>query len=238
MGCSPTSLVFLYAFHVATRKPQLTLFIPGIGTLNPKMRTSVLILTQLRTTGLKTLSPRTAMRRSATAARAKAAKKQRQALLLESRPELRSNYVELADGGLFLSAVLVQPLPPGGTGQDGAVLRGAAVRLRGRSARRVPVFVRNGQAALVYPGALRGHVVGAQPDLLVRPDALADVVSEPLVLVAGCGSTEDAAQVVAVLAGSVVALPGGVGQVALAIDLCAFQTNWRKNIWSYAGLVF
>lgn len=54
-----------------------------------------------------------------------------------------------------------------------------------------------------------------------------DVVSQPLVLVAGRGSGEDSAQVVAVLAGGVEALPGGVGQVALCIDLCALQTNWR-----------
>lgn len=138
----------------------------------------------------------------------------------------RSNYVELADGGLLLSAVLVQPLPPGGSGQDGAVLRGASVGLRGRSAGRVPVVVRDGQAALVHPGALRCHVVDAQPDLLVRPDALADVVGEPLVLVAGRGRAEGAAHVVAVLAGRVVALPGGIGQVALAVDLGAFQTDW------------
>ena len=90
---------------------------------------------------------------------------------------------------------------------------------------RVPVFVRNTEASLVHPGALGHHVIEAQPDLRVRADALADVVSELVVLVAGRGRAEDAAQVVAVFARSVIAFSQGVGQVTLAVDLFAFQTD-------------
>lgn len=230
LRCPPTSLAFLRASHVATRNATNDTLPSGIAALKsertPKTRTSVLILTQLRTTGFETPSPpKDSRRRGTSAATAKAAKCNAERFYCEPRRQTRSDNVELAHGGLLLSALLVQPLPPGGRGQDGAVLRGASVGLRGRAAGRVPVLVRDGQAALVDPGALRGHVVDAQPHVLVRPDALADVLREPLVVVAGRGRAEDAAQVVAVLAGRVVALPGGVGQVALAVDLCAFQTD-------------
>lgn len=138
---------------------------------------------------------------------------------------MRSNDVELADGGLLLTTVLVQPLPAGGPGQDGTILGLATVRLKGPAVGRVPVFVCNAEACLVHPGALGHHVVDAQPDLLIWADALADVVSELVVLVAGCGRTEDSAQVVAVFTGSVIAFSHRVSQVTLAMNLFAFQTD-------------
>lgn len=136
-----------------------------------------------------------------------------------------SNNVELADGGPLLTTVLVKPLPPGGHGQDGAVLGLAAVRLRGPVVGRVPVFVCNADAGLVRPGALSHHVDDAQPDLLICTDALADVVSELVVVVAGCGCAEDTTHGVTVLTGSVIAFFHRVSQETLAIDLYAFQTD-------------
>lgn len=97
--------------------------------------------------------------------------------------------------------------------------------MRGPAIGRVPVFVCNAQAGLVHPGPLIQHVVEAQPDLLVWADALADVVSELVVLITGCGRTEGTAHVVAVFAGIVVAFSHRVGQVTLAVDLFAFQTD-------------
>ena len=101
----------------------------------------------------------------------------------------------------------------------------AAVRLRGPVVGRVPVFVCDAGAGLVHPGALRHHVVDPQPDLLSRADALADVVSELVVLILGGGRTEDATQGVAVLAGCVITFSHSVGQETLVVDLCAFQTD-------------
>lgn len=101
----------------------------------------------------------------------------------------------------------------------------AAVWLRGPLVGGVPVFVCNAGAGLVHPGALSHHVVDAKPDLLIWANALADVVSELVVLVAGCGCTKDAAQGVTVLTGSVIAFSYSVSQEALAMALYAFQTN-------------
>lgn len=75
---------------------------------------------------------------------------------------------------------------------------------------------------MVHPLALGGHVVDAEPDLPVRADALTDVVPEPVVLLAGGGSSQDAAQRVAVLTGSVVALLQRVGQETFPMDLFTF----------------
>lgn len=136
-----------------------------------------------------------------------------------------SNNVELADGGLFLFAVLVKPLPVGGPRHDGAVLGLAAVRLRGPTVGRVPVFVCDVHAGLVYPNTLLHHVVGTDPDLLAGPDALADVVSELAILIAGRWRAEDTAKVVAVLTGRVVAFSHMVHQKALSVDLYAFQAD-------------
>lgn len=136
-----------------------------------------------------------------------------------------SNNVELADGGLFLFAVLVKPLPVGGPGQEDTVLGLAAVRLRGPTVGRVPVFVCNVHAGLVYPNTLLHHVVGADPDLLAGPDGLADVVSELVILIAGRWCAEDTAKVVAVLGGHVVAFSHRVHQKALSVDLYALQTD-------------
>lgn len=131
----------------------------------------------------------------------------------------------MADGGLLLTAVLVKPLPLGGCGQDGTVLGLSAVGLRGPEVGRVPVFVCDSEAGLIHPGALCGHVIDAQPDLRVRADAVADVVSELVVLVAGCGRAEDAAQRVAVFTGSVIPFPQRLSQEALVVDLYTFQTD-------------
>lgn len=133
-----------------------------------------------------------------------------------------SHDVELADRRPLLAAVLVKPLPLGGPRQDGAVLGHAPVGLTGPGVGRVPVRVGDGEARLVRPGALGHHVVDAQPDLLVRAHALPEVLPELGVLVGGRGRAEDAAQGVAVIAGGVVALLHGVGQVALPVDLRAF----------------
>lgn len=101
----------------------------------------------------------------------------------------------------------------------------AAVRLRGPAVGRVPVFVCNPGAGLIHPGALSHHVVDAKPHLLVRTDAAADVVSELVVVVAGCGRAEESAQVVTVLTGGVVAFSHRVNQITLAINFLTFQTD-------------
>lgn len=113
----------------------------------------------------------------------------------------------------------------GDPGQDGTVLRVAAVWLSGPSVRCVPVFVHDAVPGLVHPGALSYHVIDAHPDLLIRAHAVTDVVSELVILVAGCGRTDDAAHGITVLRGSVIGLPQGVSQVALSMDLRAFQTD-------------
>lgn len=141
-----------------------------------------------------------------------------------------SDNVELADGGPLLFAALVGPLPVGGPGQDDAVLGLAPVGLRGPAVGRVPVFVREVGSGLVYPDPLLRHVGGAEPDLLPGAHALADVVPELVVLVGGRGRPEDAAEVVAVLGGGVVAFSHGVNQIALPVDLYAFQTDWKKRL--------
>ncbi len=78
---------------------------------------------------------------------------------------------------------------------------------------------------MVHPGALGRHVVDAQPDLPIWADALADVVSELVVVIAGCGRAEDSAQVVTVLTGGVIAFLHRVNQVTLAKDFFTFQTH-------------
>lgn len=138
---------------------------------------------------------------------------------------LCSDNIELADGGLFLLTVLVKPLPASGSRQHRTVLGLSAVRLRGPAVGRVPVFVRDADPGLVIPNAIGHHVVDAQPDLLVRADSLADVVSELVVLVLGRGRAEDAAQGVAVFTGGVVAFPQRVSQETFAMDLCALQAD-------------
>lgn len=138
---------------------------------------------------------------------------------------MTSHNVELADGGLFLFAVLVKPLPVGGPRQDGAVLGPAAVWLRGPTVGRVPVFVRNIGARVVYPSALLRHVADTEPYLLAGADDLVDVVSELVILAAGRRRAEDTAEVAAVLTGGVVAFPHRVNQIALSVDLYAFQTD-------------
>lgn len=136
-----------------------------------------------------------------------------------------SNDVELADGRLLLAAVLVVPLPAGGPGQDGAVLGLASIWLWGPVVGGVPVFECDAGARLVRPGALRHHVLDAQPDLLIRADALADVVSELVVLIAGRGRAEDTTHGVTVLGGGVIAFSHRVGEETLVIDLFAFQAD-------------
>lgn len=136
-----------------------------------------------------------------------------------------SNNVELADRGLLFTTVLVKPLPIGGPRQDGAVVGLATVWLRGPVVGGVPVFECNADTGLVHPAALSHHVIDAQPDLLIWADPLADVVSELVVLIAGCGCTEDTAHGVAVLTGSVIAFSHSVSQETLVMDLRTFQTD-------------
>lgn len=139
--------------------------------------------------------------------------------------EVQSNNVELADEGLLVTTLLIKPLPVGGPRQDGTVLRRATVWLSGPAVGCVPVLVSDAQASLVHPNALRHHVVDSQPHLLVWAEALTDVVTELVVLVGGCGCSEDATQVAAVLNGIVVVFFLRVSQVTLAVDLYAFQTD-------------
>lgn len=136
-----------------------------------------------------------------------------------------SHNVELANGGLFLIAVLVKPLPVGGPRQDGAVLGLASIWLRGPTVGHVPVFVRNIRAGVVYPSTLLHHVADTEPHLLAGVDALADVVSELVILLAGRWSAKNTAEVAAVLTGGVVAFSHRVNQIALSVDLYAFQTD-------------
>lgn len=183
------------------------------------------VLIQIKTVGLKLLFRKT--KQSGVAARKR---KQPRACICKSvMTRTVSHDVELADGGLFLFAVLVKPLPVRGPGQDGAVLGLAAVRLRGPAVGRVPVFVRDSRAGVVYPSALLHRVADTDPHLLAGVDALADVVSELVILAAGRWRAKDTAQVAAVLAGSVVGFSHGVDQVALSVDLYAFQTDWKRQ---------
>ena len=137
---------------------------------------------------------------------------------------VKSNNVELADRRLLITTVLVEPLPTGGPGKGHAVLGLPAIRLR-----TFPVFVCDAGAGLVHPDALVHHIVDAQPDLLIRADAPADVISELVILVAGRGRAEDTTQVVTVLTGSMIAFSQRVSQVTLSVDLFAFQTDWRED---------
>lgn len=138
---------------------------------------------------------------------------------------MQSNDVVLADRGLLFTAVLIKPLPAGGHGEDGTVLRLVAVWLRGPTVGGVPVFVCDADTGLVHPFALSHHVIDAQPHLLTGADALADVFSELVILIAGHRRAEDTTHGVAVLTRSVVALPQRVSQETLTMDLDAFQTD-------------
>lgn len=55
--------------------------------------------------------------------------------------DMRSNNIELADGGLLVTTVLVKPLPIGGHVQDSTVVGHPTIRLRGPVVGCVPVLV-------------------------------------------------------------------------------------------------
>lgn len=137
--------------------------------------------------------------------------------------ERPSHDVELAHGRLRGSAALVEPLPVGRGGEDGAVLAAPAVRLQGDL--RLPVLEAHAGARLVHPVAVGHHVVDAQPDVLLGPDALAHVAEELVVLVSGRRRGQAAPFGDAVVAGGVEVLLHGLGQQALAEDLGSSQTN-------------
>lgn len=138
-----------------------------------------------------------------------------------------SNDVELAHGWFCFTAVLIKPLPTGCHREGGAILGLATIWLRGPDVGGVPVFVCDADTGLVCPFTFGHHVVDAQPHLLTGADALADVVSELVVLITGCGRTEDTTHGVAVFTGGVITLPQRLSQETLTVDLDAFQTHWR-----------
>ena len=111
-----------------------------------------------------------------------------------------SDYVELAHGRSLFATILVQPLPANRPRQNCTIL--AAIALE----RRVPVLVAHSWPGLVNPDALGLHVIYAQPDLLVGPDALVHVVVQLVVVIEGERGAQRATLGNAVLAGSVVML--------------------------------
>lgn len=144
-------------------------------------------------------------------------------------PESRlSDDVELAHRGFLGPAVLVEPLPVGRGGEDGAVLAAPSVRLQGDL--RLPVFEAHVGPRLVHPLAVGHNVVDAQPDLLLGADALADVAVELVILVSCHRGGQAAPFGDAVVAGRVESLLHRIGQETLADDLCTSQTNWIGGI--------
>lgn len=111
-----------------------------------------------------------------------------------------SNYIELAHRRPLFTAVLIQPLSANRPRQH-CTIHGT-IALEGR----VPILIAYGGASLVDPDALRLHVIDAQPDFLIGPNALAHVVVQLVVLVEREGGAERATLGDAVLAGRVVAL--------------------------------
>lgn len=129
--------------------------------------------------------------------------------------EVRLHDGKLADIRQLVAASLVEPLAVGRYGQGGAVLGFAAVGLRRDL--RLPILEGQAAAGHVHPGAFRGHVVEAHPDLHLAAYALARVLEQSLVLQprlrrAQCAPTGDA-----VLAGLMEGLRLGEGQEALQV---------------------
>lgn len=131
--------------------------------------------------------------------------------------------IELAHKGLLSPAALVEPLPVGRGGEDGAVLAAASVWLQGDL--RLPVLEAHVGARLVHPLAVGHHVVDAQPDVLLGADALAHVAVELVVLVPCHRGGQAASFGDAVVTGCVESLLHWVGQETLAKDLEASQAH-------------
>lgn len=134
-----------------------------------------------------------------------------------------SDDVELTHGRLLSPAALVEPLPVGRGGEDGAVLAAASVRLQGDVC--LPVLEAHVGARLVQPLTVGHLVTDAQPDVHVWADALADVVVQLVILVPRGRGAEDPSFGHAFFTGVVKGPLYRVGQEALANDLGASQTH-------------
>lgn len=82
---------------------------------------------------------------------------------------------------------------------------------------------------MVHPLAFGHHVIDAQPDVLLRADALTYVAVELVVLVSCQRSAQTASLGDAVITGGVEGLLHWVSQETLAEDLSASQTNLGGN---------
>lgn len=138
-----------------------------------------------------------------------------------------SDDVKLTHRGLFCSAVLIEPFPIGCGGQDGTVLGVPPVGLVGDLS--LPVLEAYAGACLVHPVSVHYHVIDTQPDLLLRPDALANVAVKLVILVCCQRGAQAASLGDAVIVGCVEGLFYWIGQETLSQDLCAFQANWEAN---------
>lgn len=134
-----------------------------------------------------------------------------------------SDNVELAHGGLLSPTALIKPLPVGRVGQNAAVLAAAAVGLMGYF--RLPVLEAYADARLIHPVTFFQHVVDAQPDVFLRPDGLADVGVELVVLITGQRSAEGATHGDAIIISCVEVLLHRVCQETLARNLDALQAH-------------
>lgn len=136
-----------------------------------------------------------------------------------SSPPSASNNVKLAHRRPLQAATFVEPLAIRGDVENSAVLSAATIRLQGDV--RLPVCEAHATARLVHPPALDDHVVGTEPDVRRRADALSGVLQQLLVVVGRGGRGQAAALGRAVVAGGVEAPLGAVGQETLARDLGA-----------------
>lgn len=134
-----------------------------------------------------------------------------------------SDDVELTHRRLLSPAVLIEPLPAGCGGEDGAVLAAPPIWLMGDFC--LPVFEAHIRARLVNPLAIGNYIINSQPDVLIGADALAHVAVELVVLVPCQRSAQAASFGEAVVTGIVERFLHWIGQETLAMDLGAFQTN-------------
>lgn len=139
-----------------------------------------------------------------------------------------SDDVELAHRSLLGSAALVEPLPVGWDGQDGAVLAAPSIRLQGDLC--LPVLEAHSGAWMVQPQTVGHHIVDAQPDVLLQAEALACILVELIILITWLRGAQNASFSNAVFNCSVEGLFHWISQEALAKDLRASQTNWGRKL--------
>lgn len=139
-----------------------------------------------------------------------------------------SDDVELAHGRLLSPAALIEPLPVGRGGEDGAVLAAASVWLQGDF--RLPVLEAYVGAWVVQPLTVSHHIIDAQPDVLLWADALAHVVVELVILVSWGRRAEDPSFGDAVFTSGMKGPLHRISQETFADYLGASQTHWGREM--------